>query len=639
VAVSAAPALGLDPAEPLRAAGAGRLLRLIEPASLIGVLALALYLRWSHLFGVMRVDSFNYVDVAMAMLRGEPVYTDTNSGLLLHSVRLAVVLPLAAAFRLFGANESTAVLWPLLCSVGSVVLVYLVARPLVGAPGGIAAAAIVALNPLEIVYATQLLPDAVLPCVLLLTVWLFLGERYRLAGAALAVAYFARLNAPVILLFLLPYAALARRPARPLLGLAVGFLAVLALGELVYVLNGGVVGFGLTQQLRPLRDVSDFSTPLTADRLTLFSRMLWSAPLFGPWTRAFLAAAGLLLLLRPPRWWVGPLWFAALFLYLELLSQWPLLSLPEKGDRMLSILAGPIALTIAAALARLRWAGVAAAVVLVPVLVLPALRPVPAEKARFWEFRGRFVHQLAADVAALPRGPIWFGNDWRAWVALYLGYPEESLRPGGPARAARLASGSPATLESLRPELSENAARVRDAYVVADPGVPMLRPDAWQEVGGSGNFRFYHVPAALDAGRWVLRLEPELFDAVKPDQDRALAQLTGWGSYSQRMYSRDKAAIGKEAGARMTVGVPSIAPGRYDLRVRVYDYGTGAENRVAVTLNGARGEIAWSAPAAGVHEVSLSLRSETDGGELAVELLARGQPYVIVDAIEIRPAG
>src|SRR5207253_6540500 len=115
--------------------------------------------------------------------------------------------------------------------------------------------------------------------------------------------------------------------------------------------------------------------------------------------------------LRPRRWWVAPLWLATTYAYLEWLSQWPSVSLPEKGDRMLTILSAPLALTIALAaaalLARVPWASVRGALLLlsvgaaVPLLALPGLRQVPLERLAYWDWRGKAVHELADGVAAL----------------------------------------------------------------------------------------------------------------------------------------------------------------------------------------------------------------------------------------------
>jgi hypothetical protein len=625
--------------------------RLTEVLVLAVALALALYLRLSGWFGVMRVDSFNYVDVAMGLLRGEAVFDDAHLVMLVQAIRLTVDLPLVPIFALFGADERTATIWPLLCSLGSVALVFAVGRRLGGPSVGALAALIMAAYPIEVLYATQLLPDAVLPCAVLLVVLTYLRAEERravggfaLAGVALGVAYYARLNAPVVLLFLLIGSAARRRLGRAQLAMLPTFLVVVALGELLFFLNGGVPLYGIWRTLYVSSINPEFRSPNLAP---VFAGMLWNHPLFRTWTMALPVALAGLVALRPRRWWLAPLWLATTYVYLEWLSQWPVVSLPEKGDRMLTILSAPLALTIAlaagTALARVPWAGARGALLLlavglaVPTLALPGLRQVPLERLAYWDWRGRALHELADGVAALPAGPVYFVNDWRAWVALYRGYPAASLRPGGPPRAARLATGEAATLLRVRQDDSLMVLDARDAYVVQDLGVMLRRPQAWRPVGRVGaQTTIWYAPPEVDERRWVVHLEPELFDAVRPDQDEALAGLVGWGSYSQPAYSRGKAAIAKDVGARMTRQIPPLPAGRLALTVQVHDYG-GARNRVALTLNGARVDLAWGEPTAGARALGVSVRTDRAGGEIALELVERGQPYAIVDAIDVEP--
>jgi 4-amino-4-deoxy-L-arabinose transferase-like glycosyltransferase len=407
-------------------------------ALLLAALTIGAYLRLTNYFGVMRVDSFNYVDVALALLRQEPIFDDAHLAIVVHAVRLTLILPMVPIFLLLGADERSATLWPLLCSLGSIALSWLIGRRLGGRLVGALSALIVAVYPIEVLLATQLLPDAVLACFVLVAVYAYMRadepdeigsvQRFALAGGALGLAYYARINAPVVLLFLLAYSAVRRRISVGLLGLAIGFLSVLALGELLFYLNGGVPLFGLTRHLRIVGVNPEFTR---APDWTAFVRMLWNNPLFRPWTLALVASLLPLMLLRPRRWWVGPLWLASTLLYLDVLSQWPTVSLPEKGDRMLTILAAPLALTIAmgaaAAVGRVPWATarggliVALAAAAVPLVALPGLRPIPAERQAFVEWRGRYVRQLADAVGALPRGDVQLVNDWRAWIALYRG--------------------------------------------------------------------------------------------------------------------------------------------------------------------------------------------------------------------------
>jgi hypothetical protein len=115
--------------------------------------------------------------------------------------------------------------------------------------------------------------------------------------------------------------------------------------------------------------------------------------------------------------------------------------------------------------------------------------------------------------------------------------------------------------------------------------------------------------------------------------------MPGWGSYSQPAYSRGKAAIARVGGARMSRVVPPLPAGDLRLKLRVYDYGGGGQNLIAVTLNDARTEVAWGSPEPGIKELTIPIAPSRGGGDLQIELLARGQSYAIVDAIDVLPGG
>jgi len=127
---------------------------LVPAVALAAVLVLALYVRWIIFFSVVRIDSFEYIDVALRLLRREPVFVDGGTISVLYTTRLSVVGPLAAAFALLGATERTAVLWPLLCSLLGVAATFAIGWRLGGAPVAALAGLAMALYPPEIIHAT-----------------------------------------------------------------------------------------------------------------------------------------------------------------------------------------------------------------------------------------------------------------------------------------------------------------------------------------------------------------------------------------------------------------------------------------------------------------------------------------------------
>jgi hypothetical protein len=497
--------------EPLPQAASAVNRAILSLAGLALVLALALYIRWVNYVGVLRPDSFSYIDTALGILRNEEVFTDARAGVVIHAVRLAIVLPLAAVYAALGATEGTSVLWPLACSLGSVGLGFLVGRRIAGPAVGLLTALILALYPLEVMYATQLLPDAVQPFLMLLTTYLYLrGEdadlgscrarrRFELAGAALGAAYLARLTSPVLLLFLLPYSLLRGTLTRQHAWMALGFVAVLVVAECVFFAYGGIPAYGITRQAAPaFGSARELAPPAQIDQFVKLTGMLLLRPYLRGWTAAFLLALATLLWLRPPRWWVGPLWLGALLAYLDVLSQVPVRSLPDKDDRFLTILAAPLALTIAMSVATLvtrvrrpawRVTGAAAAgIAATMLLVVPGLRAAEAERRTLEAWSGSVPRGIAATLAELPSADVHLTiREWPAPVTLYLGYAPPSLTPGGPARSADMgATGSrkPAALRyvDLNP-YSGQAIGVAEGYVLHDEQWGLTVPPQWALLG------------------------------------------------------------------------------------------------------------------------------------------------------------
>jgi 4-amino-4-deoxy-L-arabinose transferase-like glycosyltransferase len=155
------------------------------------------------------------------------------------ALRFGLLLPVAGGYALFGVCEVTTVLAPLLASVASIVLVFLIARRQFGVNAAVIAAVLMASFPLSIRYGSILVPEPVAELYILGAVWLYLRAREsgRLstataAGIFLGIAYLTRELALFVFLAVLIEAAWQRR-WRMLLAVAVGSLAVV-LGEQLY---------------------------------------------------------------------------------------------------------------------------------------------------------------------------------------------------------------------------------------------------------------------------------------------------------------------------------------------------------------------------------------------------------------------
>ncbi|KAA3646339.1 MAG: phospholipid carrier-dependent glycosyltransferase [Chloroflexi bacterium] len=164
---------------------------LVRWLPLLAILVGALALRLIFFTGMVRGDDFNYAHAAYDLSLGE-----LNLGGWNGSGRLGLYLPVAVLYRLFDASEVTTLAFPVFASLLSVVCVYGIADHFSGQASGLFAAYLCALLPLDIVLATDLLPDG--PTAAFSTGAVF---AYLLASQ--------KRGKPAVLFYLLSFAALA----------------------------------------------------------------------------------------------------------------------------------------------------------------------------------------------------------------------------------------------------------------------------------------------------------------------------------------------------------------------------------------------------------------------------------------------
>lgn len=135
----------------------------------------------------------------------------------------------------------------------------------------------------------------------------------------------------------------------------------------------------------------------------------------------------------------------------------------------------------------------------------------------------------------------------------------------------------------------------------------------------------------------VLVLEAERFAGVSEMPGENYAAAPGWTAYSQPFYSGGRAAITRNTGGTLLAPIPDLPPGDYRVTLFVYDYGSGARNRVSLTLNGVTATVDWGGSEVGVHPIVIDFRSTIGGRELILRAVEREQPYIIVDRIRVEP--
>lgn len=328
--------------------------------ALLIILLLALALSLQFFVGMARYDDYEYAQAAYNLANG--VYRVSGFNLH-HQARLTIVVPVAVSFRLFGVNEQSAEVWPLLCALGSIVLIFYLGKLLFDQITALIAALLLSFFPLGVVYSTQLLPDIIQPFFLALSVLCFLKGHdtcdtrassiwFSLSWLSVGMAFFTRESGVVILLFHIAFILYNRTVSKEYLvagavvaafSLVIGLIYLRSQGNplagLQYI--SGLIRFGTVEHL--YNAARHF-----ANRWPDYIQMLATQPQFVYFTAG--TAVGLVYLVwrRGRHIYVPALWLLTLFLYLEVLSS---LHYMRRLDRYLTILTIPALLIVARFLA------------------------------------------------------------------------------------------------------------------------------------------------------------------------------------------------------------------------------------------------------------------------------------------------
>jgi 4-amino-4-deoxy-L-arabinose transferase-like glycosyltransferase len=229
------------------------------------LLLFAFILRVIFFHGIAPGDPFTYSLSAWDIVQGQ-----WNPGYFYEqTTRWGVLFPIAASYKLLGVREFSSALWPLLTSIGTVAVAYLLALHLKGERAALLAGIIVATFPLEIIYATQPMADCPLSFWLLLSLYCFVrGEAattnkrwfFLFSGIALAFAYATKFVAILIAPFFLFVLLWRRRIEWNWAWLGVGFLVIFALEFAIFQ---QVTGNGLARLELILHDKASHA-PVTA---------------------------------------------------------------------------------------------------------------------------------------------------------------------------------------------------------------------------------------------------------------------------------------------------------------------------------------------------------------------------------------
>ena len=143
---------------------------------ILTILAFGLLMRLVYYVGVVRGDDFGYAHAAYELSINR--FNVNIQGSL--PVRSGLFTPVAILYRLFGYSEFTTVLYPMLGSLMTIVIIYLITKELKDHKAGCIAAFLLACYPISVLTASQLVPDGLLALAIATAIWVYLlAKRVR----------------------------------------------------------------------------------------------------------------------------------------------------------------------------------------------------------------------------------------------------------------------------------------------------------------------------------------------------------------------------------------------------------------------------------------------------------------------------
>src|SRR3989338_6989554 len=178
---------------------------------LIVIVLFAILLRLAFFSGVDTSDSVYYAKSANDILNKQFPSETTQL-----NARIGLLIPVSISYSIFGVNDFSSALFPLLISIFGVIVIFYFGKFLFNEKVGLVAAFLLSFFPLDVLYSTRLLSD--LPSAFFsgLSIFLFLKAEkivrkpysylfYALSGVALGISFTIREMAVMMMLFFLVY--------------------------------------------------------------------------------------------------------------------------------------------------------------------------------------------------------------------------------------------------------------------------------------------------------------------------------------------------------------------------------------------------------------------------------------------------
>lgn len=169
--------------------------------------------------------------------------------------RPVLLYPIAFLWFLFGVSDFTSTLYPLMCSLGSIVVIYYIGKLLFNDKVGLLAAFLLSIYPLDIFFATRIMCDLVVGFFISSSIFFFLkAERkkiikkqnlllrydyYIFSGILLGLAYLVKTTALILIPFFIIYIIFKRKFELKYAYLFFGFFIIFSIAVLYYFIQTG----------------------------------------------------------------------------------------------------------------------------------------------------------------------------------------------------------------------------------------------------------------------------------------------------------------------------------------------------------------------------------------------------------------
>jgi len=307
--------------------------KMAGPVTLAMVLVAAFLIRGLFFSSYSFSDDFHYASILDRIMLGKQDYaavarwvgSRTDDLGYLHGLRFGLLYPLILLRTLFGAHPNLFAGYHLFLSLVQIMAVYLLMRHFFNEEIGLASALLLTLMPMDIVYATYILPDSVIPPYMTISLLLFVyGQEsrgawkklllYSLAGMVFGLAWYSRVYAAFILVVMAALLLYRKRVDLWTAAFPIGFAVIFFLVNAPIHKAAGSWFLDLkaaSSAERNFRRLFPIRTPW--QYTTFFARELLEGNNFLPFSLLAIAGAGAAAGIES-RWRYFPLlWLAGLF--------------------------------------------------------------------------------------------------------------------------------------------------------------------------------------------------------------------------------------------------------------------------------------------------------------------------------------